>query len=274
VTSRTLRLVLRTAVLAATVLAFAPGRAGATPSPSAGNVAIRWNDCYGDGGASARNFACNTNSGVEVLVVSAYPSVAMPQLNGVATYIEIVSLSPTVPSWWQFQTSGSLGCHTPNALSESATPPASASSCFNPWNGSESGGASYSNGVGGPNRGQLRTVHATAGTVSALANTEIFACRILISHSKTVGTGSCGGCLEGACLGLHQVVMTQPLGAGDLSMGWPIPGTTSDVVGWQADVIMPWSATQTASAFWKNTTCQLATEAQRPTWGAIKRMYR
>jgi hypothetical protein len=266
----------RLAIFAATALAFAPGRAGASPSPSAGSVALRWNDCYGDGGASARNFACNTNSGVEVLVVSAYPSVAMPQLNGQSTNIEIVSLSPTLPSWWQMHTTGSTGpgCQSPNGAAFSATAPASASSCLNPWDGSAAGGTSYTSFAGGPNRARLQITHAVIGSVSVPASTEIFVCRVLISHSKTVGAGSCGGCLDPACIGLHGVVLTQPVQGNDVYMGWPIPGTQSDVVGWQADVIMPWSPTQTVFPFWKSTTCQLATEAQRPTWGAVKRLYR
>jgi hypothetical protein len=259
---------IRVALVTSAALAVLCGSAAAQFPPPPGAVAIRWNDCYGDGGANARNFACNTNSGFEELVISCYPPQAIPQLNGAAVVMDLIFMNATVPSWWQFQ---SGGCHTPNGAFPLFTGPASASNCIDPWLFAASGGIDYVAGFNGANRARLRTVQAIPGSVSVPASSELFVCRVLISNTKTVGAGSCGGCLFGACIGLTSVKLTQPAGVGDFTMVMPVPNTNSDAVGWQAEVYMPSVWELFGKTF---TNCQLATAARRPTWGAIKRMYR
>lgn len=265
----------RVALLTAAALAIICAAAAAQSPLPPGHVALRWNDCYGDGGANIRNFACNTNSGIEDLVASAYPPVAMPQLNGAETRMYFVSIGPTLPNWWQFQ---SGGCRASTDVVAQYSAPASASSCLDPWLGAATGGIGVTYPFGSPGQARVTVVQAIPGSVAVPASSELFVCRLLIRHTRTVGAGSCTGCLEGACVGLSKVTLYQVGGgAGDFQLLQPLPGTDSDYVGWQAGVAMTWFAHRPlGGGIWEKdfTSCQLATDARRPTWGAIKRMYR
>lgn len=163
-------------------------------------------------------------------------------------------------------------------------PPASASHCLDVWQGTASGGVSYSyppyfNGSL-LNEAEIRVVCAIPATVAVPAGAEVFVARVIITHGKTVGTGSCGGCLSGLCIGLNSVELDQPQGAANPGylLFDSLPGTSSDAVGWQmSGVSMPsvinpnYNNVYPVKFF---TGCLTATNAARPTWGAIKRMYR
>jgi len=259
-------------------LALASGLAIAqccqTPPP--GSIALRWNDCYGDHGAAARTFACDTNSGADVLVISAYPPADMPQLNGAETALTVWSTDASTPSWWTFQ---SGGCRTTAGMSPSFVRPVTSTACLDPWLGQAAGGYAFEPNYYAPNVARLRTVCAIPGTASVAANTEVYVTSILIRHTRTVGTGSCAGCPIAACIGLQTVRLYQPLGVGDYEMFNPLPGTTSDVVGWQMDASMTEhiGSTNETMIVWQKffLSCAAAvTPARRPTWGAVKSLYR
>lgn len=259
-------------ILAVAAAAATTGRALAQAQPL-GSIALRWNDCYGDGGVAARNFACNTNSPpAEQLVVSAFPPAAMPQLNGASIVVDILMPSGTIPSWWQFQ---SGGCR-PTSVIAAFTPTATLNTCLDPWQFAAGGGVSYTYPFNSAGAARLRGVGAIPGSTSIPAGSEVFVCNFEILHSKTVGTGSCGGCATGLCVGLSSVTLYQPLGVGDYTLIAPLPSTTSDVAGWQGEYNMTSFMYQFHGGAWQKDfiTCTSATEARRPTWGAIKRLYR
>jgi len=83
-------------LLALGVLVFTP--AHAQPPIEPGNVQLRWDACYADGGSDFKTFACNTNSGSEVLVVTATPGVDLPQLNGMQADLHVHLIDATLPS--------------------------------------------------------------------------------------------------------------------------------------------------------------------------------
>ena len=243
----------------------------------AGFLAMRWDACYGDGGADARTFACDTNTGTEVLLVSAFPPAAIPQLDGAAATMTVLSTGAGTPTWWQLDTSISGECraHIPAYYSADFTPPAGSSQCQDFWFGGAAGGASFSESSVLSNQPQFRLVCSLASTVSVPAGVELFVARLVITHAKTVGAGSCGGCLTGVCIGLNNVQLTQPVGVGDFLMLDAVSGTSSDVVAWQmSGAVMPHTTELTSHGYDKHFSgCLSATDAARPTWGAIKRMY-
>lgn len=255
-------------------LALACGPASAqTPPP--GSISLRWDNCRSDGGVAAKTFACDTNSGSEVLVISAYPPVDVSQLNGVETSITVWSTAASTPSWWTFV---SGGCRGTIGMNASFTPPATSTTCLDAWLGQAAGGYDFQLNYNSPNNSLLRTVGAIAGTTSVPANTEVYVSTVVFRHTKSVGAGACTGCAVPACIGLNSVRLTEPAGVGDYTMIQPLPGTTSDVVGWQMDASMPENIfPYHGTGVWEKDflSCSAAvTPARRPTWGAIHSLYR
>ena len=160
----------------------------------------------------------------------------------------------------------------------SFTPPATSTTCLDPWAGQAVGGFAFEPTYYNVNIGRLRTVCAIAGSTSVPANSEVYLTSVVIHHSNTVGTGSCSGCPIGGCIGLDYVTLTQPLSVGDITMIQPLPNTTSDVVGWQMDASMPENIfPYHGTAVWEKDflSCAAAvTAARRPTWGGVKSLYR
>jgi hypothetical protein len=80
-----------------------PSVAAATPP----GVALRWNSCFGDGGANNRTFVCASNTGVNTMVGSFSLPTAMNGVTGIETEIAIFSSDAALPAWWQLYSSGS-----------------------------------------------------------------------------------------------------------------------------------------------------------------------
>jgi len=261
-----------TALLSVGLAALGTSQAAAQSEPPPGSIAMRWNLCYGEGGAAARTFACNTNTGVEMLVISAFPPANLPQLNGAEVLVTLLSPGFTLPSWWQI---GTGFCRTSTVVQGEFVPPSGPETCGDPWLNAGLGAVTYQYGSEGANIARLRSAYGINPPVAVTSGNEIFVCSFRILHQKTTGAGSCSGCSSGVCLGLQSVYLTQPAGVGNYFMIMPLPGTSSDVVTWQEDLVMPSSVYIYRSAWRKDFTgCVSTTEAARPTWGAIKRLYR
>lgn len=206
-----------------------------------GNIAMRWDNCYGDGGVDSRTFACDTNSGTEVLVVSAFPPAEIPQLTDAQWVITVMTTGENTPDWWQFGPSGCRG-HASAALGSNATPPATSSHCLDAWQGNSDSYSSAGLDDYGPTTSRIFGHSHAFQPVAVPAGVELFIAQVVIVHANTVDPGSCGGCSSGVCLGLEGVRLDQAFNPGSDSyiMIDPLPGTNSDVVGWQmSGVVMP-----------------------------------
>ena len=113
-------------------------------------------------------------------------------------------------------------------------------------------------------------------SVPAPGGQELFLARVLVSNSKTAGAGSCTGCLSGSCLGISKIWLGQP-NTGNVVRVGEIPGTHSNTVGWQMSggAMSGVLAHSNSYGYYTDfTACSSATDAQRPTWGQIKKLYR
>ena len=81
--------------LTATVAAAGPG------------VGLHWNACLGDGGAVNRNFACNSNTGVNALVGTFEMGANLSGVVGTEIVVDIGAAGATLPAWWAFRNVGS-----------------------------------------------------------------------------------------------------------------------------------------------------------------------
>jgi len=238
---------------------------GVAPFASAAGTNLSWDDC-GAFGQMQHDFACDTNSGVSLLYASVVTGVAMPQLNGVACRFLLQTDQAALSPWWHFETNGCRGptfsSPTTAGLLASADFTSQPTSCLDPWSGGAAGGMNYTPGgtLGlGPNRGLIRAVSAIPGNTSIDATSEYVVIRLTFRHIDTVGSGSCAGCSESACILLSEMQLTQPLGVGDVRFGDSQPAQRN-WVRWHSGIV--------------SGGCPAALPARQASWGAVKSLYR
>jgi hypothetical protein len=257
--------------------------ATASLAHAAGGIAMRWDRCYGDGGVANKLFACDTNTGVERLVVSFVPDVDVPDLNGIEVGVEVASSTASLPAWWQYFTAGS--CRS-TAASVSVTPPAGSVQCTDPSAGNWAGGlGAYSPNTGsgafyGNNAAVFQIALALPQPLTApvQAGHEYHAVTIVITHARSVGTGACSGCVTPMCLAASYVTLTTSGSGGTVqTLSHPFAGNSS-AVSWQGGspelTFVPQGSRPSARPYAYISGCGLPTPARNQTWGAIKSLYR
>ncbi len=225
----------------------------------AGGINLAWDDC-GAFGSLQKNFACNTNAGVNQLYISAVSPVPMPQLNGVFAVIGLVTNQPVLSDWWAFQ---SGGCRA-GAISADANFVLGPSNCLDPWGGAALGGMSYAAGNQAPNRAQIKAVFAIPTWVTSDGVSEYELARITITNAKTTGTGACAGCTDGVCLVLQMVTLSQPTGLLSYTITNPL---LNQYAIWQPGGSTPYNP-------YGSSGCPGATPTRNTTWGGVKAIYR
>ena len=258
-------------------------------------VALRWDACLGDGGTANRAFACDTNSGGEVLVASFVPGRDFNGVQGFEPQVDFFSSTATIPAWWEFINAGA--CRT-ISLSMDCVAPAGAASCIDPAPGiSACFLGTYEMGFLSPGRVRLRAFRyvMAADTFSLLNGQHYFAFMLRINHAKTTGTGACAGCSISTCIGFSGMRIVSldydpeptfechdPTPAcGTRYMFGPADGAASDRVTWQGSAMpafatWPFFGHEHPNAFGvTEATCTDAvTATRRSTWAAIKSHYR
>lgn len=221
-------------------------------------INLSWDDC-GASGTEVKFFACDTNSGISRLFISAVPPEPMPQLNAVEFVIDIATSQPALSSWWQFQSGGCRAGSLTGQYDFTSGP----FSCLDIWAGEAAGGINWTSGFNGPNRARLRGVAAVPGWRSADNSTEMYLFAVRFSHQKSTGAGSCEGCTDKACFVLNSVKLTQPLGVGDYVLTQPLGRS------WAY-----WRCPGTFFSHGGGCSFFCSTPTARPTWGSIKTLYR
>lgn len=232
--------------------------------PDVGGVNLRWDSCHGDGGAQNRNFACDTNSGVDVLVGSIATTSNITNVSGLTFAVELASASAGLPAWWGFKNVGT--CRQISLTMSVALPPGAAN-CLDWTNGlSSSGIGVYQVGIHGANTARIVAVSAVpnGSATTFVAGQEYLAFRYQINHAKTVGTGSCAGCSTPVCLRFLNAVLARYPDE-DLWTYGPTNQTDSDYATWQGGGV---PVTPGGSG------CPAATPTRKRTWGAVKSLYR
>ena len=233
------------------------------PALAAPGVNLSWSRCQGEGvGTQNRTFACDTNAGSELLVVSFELIAPLAQVNGNEIVIDLISQDDPLPAWWDFKNLGS--CRT-TSLSFNTVADASNVVCVDWAQGASSGGIGAYDGPSYHIDPSLWSRHRTLKIALAvpldslqnlLADTEYFSCNLVINHAKTVGTGACSGCSGSVCLVIQQMNITTPALANDIFLsGGTTPG--SDMAHWQGS----------------GADCNLV-PVKNKTWGEVKAMYR
>lgn len=249
----------RLSCLLAVLLALGTATAHAGPG-----VNLRWSNCIGDGGTFNRNFACDTNSGGQVLVASFELQAGMPHVTGQESFVGFVVASETLPEWWAFRTAGSCRMTSLNA---SFTEPLTAMNCWS-WDGGQGAGAimSYNIGYRGWSTASVRIVQAVPLELAAILEPgqEYFAFSLLINNAKTVGSGSCTGCSVPACLVFNSIKLTTGSAPDDRIISGATNNADSFFATWQGVSPVPPAGKP----------CPWPVPVKKQTWGAVKSLYR
>ena len=265
------------AQVAATVLASA-----ALAAPTLPGINVRWDNCYADGGIMNKAFACDTNAGTELVVMSVQLDTAMPDVSGMEIRVSLKPSAPTLPAWWLFR-SGPVGpgdgCR-PSSLSFVASPVNPLTNCADWGAGQEVGGiGAYRVDEIGP--GSSVALIASAVPPSALALldpvTEYVVGELRIDHAKTVGTGSCGGCDTPVCILFTSLNITTPVLANNRLFTAGANGESSQIVTWQngqlANLVNHCNGTFDCTTQFDCVNAS-PTASRHSTWGAVKALYR
>jgi len=238
--------------LSATVAAAGPG------------VGLRWTACLSDGGAINRTFACNLNTGTNLLVGTFEMGADLPQVSGNEVVIDLASASNPLPMWWAFKNTGT--CRA-TSLAMNFTYNASAVNCAD-WAQAQSAGGigAYNIGARGPNTARIVAAIAVPSTalMDLLGAQEYFSFNLTINNLKSVGTGSCVGCADPVCIVFNSINLTTPILANNVKLSGPSNGTDGNYCTWQGGGGV---STPGGSG------CPQATPTRNATWGQVKSLY-
>lgn len=271
---------IRFAALFAVVLWLlpAPGRAQTTTQ-----LRLSWDHCAAEGYVADRAFACDSNTGEEVLIASAVLGDDVPRVGIAAfeSYLDITTTASTLPPWWGL----SSGYCRPNGLLAGMDNLAVTSACV-PWYRADGdlsrtpvGVLSFDYGFDGP--GSVRAhfmaaVGTDQGVTIPSGPQEYTFARFRLLHSKATGAGSCSGCLVPTCMGFGMVKLQYaPSSADHVALGTP-----ASTVTWQGAYVSSYQPTPPWMDYaWHpyrgNLQCATGpVPAHNRTWGLIKTMYR
>lgn len=221
-----------------------------------GGINLSWDDC-GAAGVSQKTFACNSNilTGA-VMYGSAIPGADIPDFVQYDSIMNLQTNQPTLPSWWRYNNGG---CRGAAAISVDFDFHLGPFTCSDPWQGMAFGGMTVDAGYEGPDRARIRTVgtysDVTPRPISGNVEYEFF--RITLLGNKTVGTGSCAGCSEGACIVFNEIQLEEP---------YPYKVTLT------LPISRNWIVWQQGTGV--GVGCPAATPTHAATWGSVKSLYR
>jgi hypothetical protein len=232
----------------------------ASPALAAG-VNLSWDACTAEGGVQNKTFACDTNSGTRVLYGSFVLASDQAHFVGIEVTVDISAKSDSLPAWWQFFNVGACRRSALSVALDFSNDPAT--NCTDPWSGQGVGGIGAVHTywttpqvpTGNPNEAQIVIAAALPSTSpqELTAGTEYYAFKLLITSTKTVGTGACGGCTTPVCVTLSKINAVQNDGNHE-ELTEPV---VSNLVTWQ-------SATDCPGAF----------ASQNTTWGQVRSVLR
>jgi hypothetical protein len=233
-----------------------------SPRPGHAQVGVNlgWDAC-GPARVTAKSFACDVNTGMDVLWISFSPPAGITKLVAILSRLELQSPGTLPPPWWQFDAGQ---CHATMGLLLVPGTPGPPSTCTSPWGVEQVGGIVFPHPANPyPNRTPVAVVTAveTANASALTPGVEYHHAGIGVRHSHTTGAGACAGCNVGICIKLESVELDQDDGPGDPDTYRIQAPQTSPYAQWQPGGDPP-------------ANCLASVPALNRTWGSIKSLYR
>lgn len=241
-----------------------------SPAFADGGLNLSWDDC-GSAGVAAKTFACDTNTGSNLLVASAQIPAAVDSACGFLLTIDVHFPNGIQPDWWKIDSpfsdeQGEQPCRDSLALVTEDVPSSGMCESFFPPFGPR--GSLYELrrllGYGG-DRSQIRIegyVPYESVRQTPSHSTEYYLVGIRINHSKTVGLDACPGCVDAACMVLNEVKFIRgncaggPFSSSEVFVNAPL---ARNFITWQSEALP---------------NCVASTFAKRSTWGRLRSLYR
>ena len=222
----------------------------AAPERADAGLRIAWDHC-GDAGASTRSFACNSNAGSDVLVISFLSSFPMQKLAYALVTVDVCFPSNGLPAWWQVLGVGS--CRLGSLTVTGTTVSDGCDQAWDPITGSTQTILRVTSGdvLNGLEFVVRVTAADTTKALDVIAGQEVALFRLVLDHARTIGTGACSGCAMAADI-RPEYVWFYNTGGGNVGTGG------SAYVTWQDP----------------STFCLLAVPVRNSTWGQVKSLYR
>jgi hypothetical protein len=239
---------------------------------AAEGVNLAWNHCLGEGtGVQNVTFACDTNSGSNVMTGSFVLGAGFTETIGLEIVLQLASSSANLPTWWSFRNAGT--CRQGSMTADLTADPLDVA-CEDWSLGQAAGGfASWCTIAGecsdhptSPNVARLKVASAVAvvNKRDLVAGTEYFAFHLKLDHAETVGAGSCAGCETPVCIVLNSIMVVARDNIAARTLATPtVPG--SNFITWQG------GGAPVAGGL---PGCPAATATHRSAWGAVKELYR
>lgn len=239
---------------------------GVAPTIRAEGLNLSWDDC-GNLGVFAKSFACDVNTGEDVLVASCMLPATIDSVCGFQADMDGV-FGVTVPDWWRIRTPinppdpvfcrDTLGfrlVHEPGSQScpqmFGSIPPEGGSA--NPYGLRWLVIPRYT----ADTRRMRFGLEGFAPDHPAVSpGIEYYAFSIKLRHTQTVGPGSCAGCEEPLCLVLNTLRVYSAECVESIYLTTPLE---RNHVIWQSESLP---------------TCPMSTPVRRSTWGSIRSIYR
>lgn len=235
-------------------------------------VYLKWDQAFGDGGVTAKDFDCDVNTGYDELVGTFVLPYDLPQVVGLEATLDIIHsdfigivdpfgepppVYPPIAPWWQLQPGGCRASQFTVSGDFSAEPFASSATYedFLQGRGLAFGQAQWPV-AGDSSRARIRVAIAMPEdqATALTAGHAYFGFRVQLRHTRTTGSTTCPGCCQAAVVGLSELRVVQPVGVGDVTLAWS-----------SLDALASWQ--------FGNATC-VVVPARPSTWGELKTRYR
>lgn len=232
----------------------------AASTAMAGGVGLAWTECNGAGGAKDRVFACTSNTGTNILVVSYIPNAPIPDAVGNDVRVDLQSADVgALNNWWQFFNAGACQSNKPTVDVAGF-----AGGCYDHWALVAAGGGGIGSYVVTGNKAGLLMAWASPEAGALDDVTEVYSVNVRITNQRTVGTGNCAGCATDVCLVANVVsVAYGPQGSlsHTIDTNYDGPGGNSNVATWQGGTVAAPG-------------CPAAVPTRAESWGRVKALYR
>lgn len=263
----------KTLLICGVLLAFA---VPAFAQPWSPGVDLHWTDCVLSGGVTDMANTCTANTGtVGAITCSFVPPGLLPLYEANLCLLDLQTSAATLSPWWHMETGG-----CPNRVGRITTSASwSNTACQDFWQLGATTAILYttpSPGLLTPNSARIKAVagvaEASAGPVDNIDNTTVpptplmwYALNVNIAKNGTLPASVCGGCLDGACIVLNEMFLSQPAPVPDVHLSIPsgAPGSANYV-------------TYRGGAATHGGQCpgDPPTPTHKTTWGSVKSLYR
>jgi hypothetical protein len=248
----------------------------AVPALAGPGLHLSWDHCAADGRVANKAFACDTNTGSELLVLSFDPVEAVNDVVGFEIQVHIKSSSASLPEWWRFAT----GTCRVSGMSYDFSP-AAAGSCEYPLSPTAAGGiAAFQVDSFGPGSLRILALSAVpqADQFAVAPGQEYFAFALVLREVRTVGAGTCGGCSTPVCIGFGKLRITGQVNDTNIDMcaGNMGLGGSDATVTWQGAFVHAYQSVFERTSDYVDMACDPDNRvpARTSTWGAVKSLYR